>query len=164
MRYRRMTPIPTVFRMIDLKALDAAFSRVLAGIAALLDDDDVIAIDGMALRGARDKGQSARTRMMVSPFSYAPATDAGHGGRPQRRRTGGGARGARPDRARGQGCHGRCVALQPPHGCSDQCRRRRLVPGAEDQPGKPLSDARSCFGKLAQDHPATRQDEGAYAR
>jgi hypothetical protein len=36
------------------------------GTRTLLGDGDVIAIDGKALRGARDKGQSARTRMMVS--------------------------------------------------------------------------------------------------
>ena len=58
----------TVLLMINPKALDAAFGRVLAGIAALLGDGDVIAIDGKALRGARDKGQSARTRMMVSAY------------------------------------------------------------------------------------------------
>ena len=50
----------TVFRMIDPKALDAAFGRVLAQIAVLLGDGDVIAIDGKALRGARDKGQIVR--------------------------------------------------------------------------------------------------------
>ena len=59
----------TVFRMIDPKALDAAFGRVLAEVAARLGDGDVIAIDGKALRGARDKGQSARTRMMVSAYA-----------------------------------------------------------------------------------------------
>ena len=57
-----MTPIPSVFWMIDPKALDAAFGRVLAGIAALPGDGDVIAIDGKALRGARDKGQNGRDR------------------------------------------------------------------------------------------------------
>ena len=57
---------PTVFRMIDPRALDAAFGRVLAQIAALLGEGDVIAMDGKALRGARDKGQIVRTRMMVS--------------------------------------------------------------------------------------------------
>ena len=75
----------TVFRMIDPKALDAAFGRVLAQIAAMLGDGDVIAIDGKALRGARDKGQSARTRMMVSAYAtrlrLTPATVAAdHGG------------------------------------------------------------------------------------
>ena len=82
---------PTVFRVIDPKALDAAFGRVLAQIAALLGDGDVIAIpswglkanprratDGKALRGARDKGQSARTRRMVSALSRPPAPDPGH--------------------------------------------------------------------------------------
>ncbi|MEI6099346.1 MAG: ISAs1 family transposase [Alphaproteobacteria bacterium] len=63
----------TVFRIIDPKALDAAFGRVLAEMAALLGEGDVIAIDGTALRGARDKGQSAgqsaRTRMMVSAYA-----------------------------------------------------------------------------------------------
>jgi len=38
----------TAFRMIDPKALDAAFGRVLARIAALLGEGDVIAIDGHA--------------------------------------------------------------------------------------------------------------------
>lgn len=58
-----------VFRMIDPKALDAAFGRVLADVAALLQDGDVIAVDGKALRGARDAGESARTRMMVSAYA-----------------------------------------------------------------------------------------------
>ena len=58
-----------VFRMIDPKALDAAFGKVLADVAALLKDGDVIAIDGKALRGARDKSESARTRMMVSAYA-----------------------------------------------------------------------------------------------
>ena len=89
--------------MIDPKALDAAFGRVLAEIAALLGDGDVIAIDGKALRGARDKGQSARTRMMVSAYAarlrltLAPGT--GPCGRRPWWRTGGGDRSAWPDRA-----------------------------------------------------------------
>jgi predicted transposase YbfD/YdcC len=58
-----------VFRMIDPKALDAAFGRVLADIAARIRDGDVIAIDGKALRGARDRKQSTRTRMMVSAYA-----------------------------------------------------------------------------------------------
>ena len=58
-----------VFRMIDPKALDATFGRVLADVTALLREGDVVAIDGKALRGARDKGESARTRMMVSAYA-----------------------------------------------------------------------------------------------
>jgi len=48
-----MTRLRAGFRMIDPKALDAAFVRVLARIAALLGEGDVIAIDGKARRGAR---------------------------------------------------------------------------------------------------------------
>jgi hypothetical protein len=59
----------TVFRMIDPKALDAAFGRVLDDVAALLREGDVVAIDGKALRGARGKGESASTRMMVSAYA-----------------------------------------------------------------------------------------------
>lgn len=61
-----MTLVTLVFRAIDPKALDAAFGKVLAEVAALLREGDVIAIDGKALRGARNKDESARTRMMVS--------------------------------------------------------------------------------------------------
>lgn len=59
----------SVFQMIDSKALDPAFGKVLADVAALLRDGAVIAIDSKALRGARDKGESARTRMMVSAYA-----------------------------------------------------------------------------------------------
>jgi len=54
-----------VFRMIDPKALDAAFGQVPADVAAPLRDGDVVAACGTSLRGARDTGESARTRMMV---------------------------------------------------------------------------------------------------
>ena len=37
-----------VFRMIGPKALDVAFGKVMANVAALLKDGDVIAIDGKA--------------------------------------------------------------------------------------------------------------------
>jgi hypothetical protein len=41
------------------------FGEVLADVAALLRDGDVIAIDGRVVRGAREKSEGARTRMMV---------------------------------------------------------------------------------------------------
>ena len=56
------------------------------------------------------------------------------------------------------------LALQSPHGCGDQRRRRRLLPGAEGQPGKLRSDARSGFGKLSPDHPAARQEGAGHGR
>jgi len=42
---------------------------MLADVTALLRERDVIAIDGKALRGARNAGESARTRMMVSAYA-----------------------------------------------------------------------------------------------
>jgi hypothetical protein len=42
---------------------------VLAEVAALLREGDVIAINGKALPGARDKAESERTRMMVSAYA-----------------------------------------------------------------------------------------------
>lgn len=42
---------------------------MLAKVAALLRDGDVLAMDGKALRGARGKSESARTRMMVSAYA-----------------------------------------------------------------------------------------------
>jgi len=52
-----------MFRMIDPKALDAAFGRGLAQIAVLVGDGDVIANDGKALRGARATRARMRARM-----------------------------------------------------------------------------------------------------
>ena len=59
----------TVFRMIDPKALDAAFGQIFADVEALMADGDVVAIDGKSLRGARGKGQSVNARMMVSAYA-----------------------------------------------------------------------------------------------
>ncbi|MEA5163508.1 hypothetical protein U5903_22280 [Cereibacter johrii] len=43
--------------MIDPKVLDAAFSKVLAEVAGLLQDGDAIAIDGKALHGAKARAR-----------------------------------------------------------------------------------------------------------
>ena len=55
--------------MRDPNALDAAFGKVLAEVAALLREGEVSAIDGKAMRVARGKAESARTRMMVSAYA-----------------------------------------------------------------------------------------------
>ena len=51
--------------MIDPKALDAAFGKVLADIAALLKDGDVIAIDGKALRGCLTSAPMGQIRQIA---------------------------------------------------------------------------------------------------
>ena len=63
-----------VFRMIDPKALDAAFGLVLSEIAALLRDGDVIAIDGAGhvpgcRRAAHRTGAVFRYRPQQQPCS-----------------------------------------------------------------------------------------------
>jgi hypothetical protein len=49
----------TVFRMLDPKALDAAFGRLTATLVAALAKGDVIAIDGKSLKGAYEKGKKS---------------------------------------------------------------------------------------------------------
>jgi len=167
----------TMFRMIDPKALDAAFGRVLAEIAALLGDGNVIAIpsrglkanpcrttDGKALRGARDKGQSARTRMMVSANAARlrltlAKVAADHHGELEA------AIEALGLIAQGQGRDRRCAPLQSPHGCGDHEKRGGdYCLALKANQDSLLSDARSCFGKLSPDHPAARKDEASHGR
>lgn len=158
-----------VFRMIDPKALDAAFGKVLAEIAALLEDGDVIAIDGKALRGARDKTERARTRMMVSPLSRAAAPDAGDGAR----RSGPADRGTELEAAievlglialRGKvitgdalHCNRRTVAAINAGG-GDWCL---ALKGNQESL---LSDARGCFTGLDASHPQAVTEEVGHGR
>ena len=153
-----------VFRMIDPKALDAAFGRVLAEVTALLREGDVVAIDGKALRGARDKGESARTRMMVSAYAsrlrltLASVTAD---------------RGTELDAALEVlgliALKGKVVTADALH-CN-----RRTVAAINAQAGdwclalkanqdSLLSDARACFGKLTGDHPVARREETGHGR
>jgi hypothetical protein len=146
-----------VFRMIDPKALDAAFGRVLADVAALLYEGDVIAIDGKALRGARDRGESARTRMMVSAYAarlrLTLATVAADNGRKLD---------AGLEVLGLIALKGRVVTADALH-----CNRRTvaaIMDGGGDyclalkaNQDSLLSDARSCFGEAKIDHQAVRQ-------
>lgn len=152
------------FRMIDPKALDAAFGKVLADVAALLKDGDVIAIDGKALRGARDKGESARTRMMVSAYAArlrltlatVPAD-----------------RGTELDAAiEALGL----IALKGKVVTGDALHcNRRTVAAINAQGGdwclalkanqdSLLSDARACFGKIKESHAVARTEDVGHGR
>ena len=59
----------TVFRMLDPKALDAAFGQITARLVAALAKGCVIAIDGKSLKGAYDKGDKSAPKMMVSAYA-----------------------------------------------------------------------------------------------
>jgi predicted transposase YbfD/YdcC len=56
----------TVLRMLDPKALDAAFGKLTATLAAGLAKGGVITVDGKSLKGAYAKGEKSSPRMMVS--------------------------------------------------------------------------------------------------
>jgi predicted transposase YbfD/YdcC len=58
-----------VLRVLDPKALDAAFGKLTATLAAALAKGGVIAIDGKSLKGAYDKGGQSSPRMMVSAYA-----------------------------------------------------------------------------------------------
>lgn len=153
-----------IMRMIDPRALDAAFGKVLADVAALLREGDVIAIDGKALRGARDKGESARTRMMVSAcasrlrltLASAPAD-----------------RGAELDAALEVlgllALKGKVVTADALH-----CNRRTVAAinarggdwclALKANQDSLLSDARACFAKAPPGHPTARREETGHGR
>ena len=59
----------TVFRVLDPKALDAAFGSLTATLLEALADGGVIAIDGKSLKGAYDKGEAYMPRMMVTAYA-----------------------------------------------------------------------------------------------
>jgi predicted transposase YbfD/YdcC len=155
---------PAVFRMIDPGALDAAFGKVLAEVTAALQGGDVIAIDGKALRGARDKGESARSRMMVSAcaarlrLTLATVT-ADHG--------------TELDAALEVlgliALKGKVVTADALH-----CNRRTVAAinaGGGDwclalkaNQDSLLSDARACFGQLTEDHPHACTEDSGHGR
>ncbi len=154
----------TVFRIIDPKALDAAFGRVLVQIAALLGEGDVIAIDGKALRGARGKGESARTRIMVSAYAARlrltlATVAADHGGELE----------AALEVLGLIALKGKVVTADALH-----CNRRTvaaITAGGGDyclalkaNQDSLLSDARSCFGKVRADPRVARQEETGHGR
>ena len=154
----------TVFRMIDPKALDAAFGRVLAQIAALLGEGDVIAIDGKALRGARGKSESARTRMMVSAYAarlrLTLATVAADQG---------GELAAAREVLSLIALKGKVVTADALH-----CNRGTVAQITESggdyclslkaNQDSLLSDARSCFSEISQGQPVVRQQETGHGR
>ena len=59
----------TVLRLLDAKALDAAFGQITARLVAALAKGGVIAIDGKSLKGAYEKGERSSPRMMVSAYA-----------------------------------------------------------------------------------------------
>lgn len=154
----------TVFRMIDPKALDAAFGRVLADVSALLREGDVVAIDGKALRGARGKGESARTRMMVSAYAARLRLTLA-----SRAADNGTELDAALEVLGLLALKGKVVTGDALH-----CNRRTVEAinarggdwclALKRNQDSLLSDARACFGKAKDSHPVARHEETGHGR
>jgi predicted transposase YbfD/YdcC len=154
----------TVLGMIDPKALDAAFGRVLAEVTALLREGDVVATCGKALRGARGKGESARSRMMVSAYAarlrLTLASATADGGRELD---------AALDVLGLIALKGKVVTADALH-----CNRRTVAAinaGGGDwclalkaNQDSLLSDARARLGTAKVDHPVARVEETGHGR
>jgi predicted transposase YbfD/YdcC len=154
----------TVFRMIDPKAVAAAFGRVLGDVAALLQEGDVVAIDGKALRGARGKGESARTRMMVSAYAArlrlalaSRAADNGSYLDAALEVLGLLALKGKVVTGEALHCNRRAVEAINARG-GDWCLALRC------NQDSPLSDARACFGKVKDTRPVARVEETGNGR
>lgn len=130
----------------------------------LLGDGDVIAIDGKALRGARDKGQSAGTRMMVSAYAARlrltlARVAADHGGELEAAFEVLGliALKGKVVTADALHCNRRTVAAIT-EGGSDYCL---AIKANQDSL---LSDGWSCFGKVLLDYPVAHHEEAGHGR
>lgn len=58
-----------VLRIIDAKALDAAFGALSATLLKALAQGGVIAIDGKSLKDAYDRGKAYMPRMMITAYA-----------------------------------------------------------------------------------------------
>ena len=149
----------TVLRMLDPKALDAAFGRLTATLLEALAKGGVIAIDGKSLKGAYDKGESLHAQhdgLGLCRGSPSHSRLAGGQGRQRGRSR---AQADRPHRSQGADRHRRCAALPSPDG-----RRPSLAKGGDycfalkgNQEGL-LSDARACLSKARKRHPDAKTE------
>jgi len=121
-------------------------------------------VDGKALRGARDKGESARTRMMVSAYAArlrltlaTVVADQGSELEAAREILGLIALKGKVVTADALHCNRRTVA-EIIGGGGDYCLTLKANQDSL------LSDARSCFGEVSPDHPVTCQQEVGHGR
>jgi len=153
-----------VFRMIDPKALDAAFGNVQAEVVGLLREGDVIATCAKAGQRARDKGESGRKRMMVSAYASrlrltlaSVTADKGTELEAALEVLGLIALKGKVVTADALHCNRRTVAAINAQS-DDWCLALRANQDSL------LSDAKACFGKLKGDHPVARIDETGHGR
>ena len=154
----------TVFRIIDPKALDAAFAGLAARLVAALGDNGVIAIDGKVLRGAYDKGKSSEAEMMVSAYAtglrMTLATVAA-----EKRNEVGAALGVLDL----LDLKGKLVTADSLH-CNRKMAAKIKAKGGDyclslkGNQESLLSDARSCLGKVKPSHPTAKTEASKHGR
>jgi len=152
----------TVLRMVDPKALDAAFGSLTATLLEALADGGVIAIDGKSLKGAYDKGEAHMPRMMVTAYAaglrLTPASREAKGGSEVEAAL---ALIGLVDlkghivTADALHCHRRMAAAVTAKG-GDYCFTLK-----GNQEGL-LSDARACLSKARKRHPTAKSDARAW--
>ena len=130
----------------------------------LLGEGDVIAIDSKALRGARDKGESARARMMVLAYAARlrltlATVPADRGAELEAAIEALGLIALKGKVVTGDALHcNRRTAQAIKAGGGDWCL---ALKGNQDSL---LSDARGCFAGLSPDHPTATTEEAGHGR
>ena len=153
-----------VFRMLDPKALDAAFAGLAAKLVAALGDSGVIAIDGKSLKGAYAKGKSSAPEMMVSAYATGLRLTL--------------ATVAAIDRNEVEAAlevlglidlKAKIVTADALH-CNRKMAEKIIAKGGDycltlkGNQESLLSDARSCLGKVGPRHPTAKTEERGHGR
>lgn len=154
----------TVLRMIDPKALDAAFASLTAALVAKLGDGGVIAIDGKSLKGAYDKGEACSPKMMVSAYASGLRLTLATVAAKDRNEVDAALEALGLIDLKGKivtgdalHCNRRTVAAIVAKG-GDYCL---ALKGNQESL---LSDARSCLSKVKARHPTARTETKAHGR
>ena len=154
----------TVFRMVDPRALDAAFGKIAAAIGAKLGEAGVIAIDGKALKGAHDKGRASEAEMMVSAYATGLRMTLATVAAVKRNEVA--AALAVLDLI---DLKGKIVTADSLH-CNRKMAAKIIDKGGDyclslkGNQESLLSDARSCFGKVDEKHPTAKSETAAHGR
>lgn len=154
----------TVLRMLDPKALDAAFGQLTASLASALARGGVIAIDGKSLKGAYDKGKAFAPKMMVSAFAtglkLTLATVAAKGGNEVEAAL----------EVLGLIDLEGCIVTGDALHCNRKAAATIIAKGGDycftlkGNQDSLLSDANAAFGKLKPAHPKARTQTQAHGR
>lgn len=154
----------TVFRMLDPKAVDAAFRVFMAEFGKALGQGGVIAVDGKSLKRAYDKGRASAPKMMVSAYAADMRMTLATIAAKDRNEVDAALEVLGLIDIKGMivtadalHCHRKMVALITERG-GDYCL---ALKGNQDSL---LSDARSCLSKVKKNHPSAKTETRGHGR